>query len=33
MSAIPQISTNRPITSHLNSMNRQNTTSYGFGNI
>jgi len=33
MSSIPTISTNRPITSHLNSLNTQNTTSYGVGNL
>ena len=29
MSTIPTISTNLPIISHLNSLNAQNTTSYG----
>jgi len=33
MSTIPTMSTNRPITSYLNSLNRQRTTTYGVGNL
>jgi len=33
MSTIPTMSKNRPITSHLNSLNRQSTTTYGVGNL
>jgi len=33
MSTIPTMSTNRQITSHHNSLNRQTTTTYGVGNL